>query len=154
MAENDFEFVNNTFKALAERKQQRGETSIDDIERVVLLVWHASGIIENGGFRYFFECNLPLRQTSEAYSRIGVEEVATILSRVQELFPNRDIPDDYDERMAIVEGIYENQGDLLSNLESEFYRADGLMEQQLAGWIRVHKDVFTAEQSDGKSEKR
>jgi len=142
MPDAEFEFVNETFKALAERKEQRGMASITDIERVVLLVWHASGIIENGGFRYFFECSLPLTDTATAYARIGVDEVVAIFHRVHDLFPHRHIPDDWDERMETVERLYDKHGDLLSQLESEFYRVDGSMQRQLAGWIRVHKDVF------------
>ena len=142
MPDTEFEFVNDTFKTLADREQQRGVASISDIERAVLLIWHASGIIENGGFRYFFECGLPLQETADAYARIGVDAVASTLHRVRDLFPRRHIPDDYDERMEIVERFYDERGDLLDQLESDFYRADALMERQLAGWIRVHKDVF------------
>ena len=143
MRSKDFEMIDATFCALADREEQRGSQSISDIERVVLLVWHASGIIGNGGFRYFFECGLPLTTTAAAYGRIGVEQVVAIFGRVHELFPAKQIPDDYDERMAIVETIYEQHADLLDRLEGDFYSTDELMEQQLAGWIRVHKDVFT-----------
>ena len=44
--------------------------------------------------------------------------------------------------MAIVKGFYVEHADLLSQLEAEFYYTDILMEQQLAGWKRVHHDVF------------
>ncbi len=136
--------INATYCMLVDREKQRGSDSITDIERVVLLIWHASGIIENGGFRYFFECGLLLRETAEAYARIGVEEVASIFRRVNDLFPGHEIPADYDERMALVDKFYQQQADLLSHLEGEFYSRDGLMEKQLGGWIRVHRDVFRA----------
>ena len=79
-----------------------------------------------------------------AYARIGVGQAVSLLHSVRDLFPDSKIPDDYDERMAVVEGIYERHADLLDRLEGDFYRTDVLMEQQLGGWIRVHKDVFTA----------
>jgi len=122
----------------------RSCNSITDIERVVLLVWHASGIIGNGGFHYFFECSLPLLATAEAFDRIGVDRGAAIFRRLQEFFPGRDIPDDYDERMAIVSKLYDAHTDLLSRLEREFYSTDALMQHQLASWIRLHKDVFNS----------
>ena len=142
MPDAEFNFINDTFSALAGREERHGAASITDIERVVLIVWHASGIVENGGFRYFFECGLSLRDTAEAYTRIGVDAVAVILHRVHDLFPGRHIPDDWDERMEIVEQLYDKHRDLFDRLESEFYRADEKMQPQLAGWIRVHKDVF------------
>jgi Domain of unknown function (DUF4375) len=143
MRSKEFEIIDATFCALADREEKRGSQSISDIERVVLLVWHASGIIGNGGFLYFFECGLPLSATASAYSRIGVEQAVSIFQRVHGLFPAKQIPDDYDERMAIVEAFYKDYADLLDQLEGDFYLTDDLMRQQLAGWIRVHKDVFT-----------
>ncbi len=142
MPSEHFDAVDAVFHRLAEREQQRGGESIVDIERVVLLVWHASGIVGNGGFHYFFECALPLLATAQAYDRVGVEQAASILRRLQEFFPGRHIPDDYTERMAIVSRFYDEHTDLLSQLEREFYSTDALMEQRLAGWIRVHNDVF------------
>ncbi len=138
----EFDIVNDTFCTLAEREKLQGEESITDIERVVLLIWHASGIIGNGGFHYFFECGLPLRTTADAYARIGVDHAALILRRLLEFFPSSRIPEDYDARMATVSRFYEERADLLRQMESEFYATDGLREQQLAGWIRVHRDVF------------
>lgn len=142
MASKDFDQINAVFCRLADRQQQKGSETITDIEQVVLLVWHAAGIIGNGGFHYFFECSLPLLATARAYDRIGVEQAASILRRLQEFFPGRFIPDDYDERMAIVRRFYGEHTDLLDQLEGEFYSTDALMEQQLAGWIRVHDDIF------------
>lgn len=72
MCSEHFDAVDAVFCRLAEREQQRGAESVTDIERVVLLVWHASGIIGNGGFHYFFECSLPLLATAVAYDRIDI----------------------------------------------------------------------------------
>lgn len=138
----DFELINNIFCALADRETESDSPGITDIEQVVLLVWHAAGIIGNGGFRYFFECGLPLRETENAYARIGVEDAVSIFQRLHDLFPHCYIPEDYDERMEIVEKFYSEEGELLNRLESDFYKTDILMERQLAAWIRVHKDVF------------
>ena len=46
MPTEHFDAVDAVFCRLADREQQRGAESITDIERVVLLVWHASGIIQ------------------------------------------------------------------------------------------------------------
>jgi len=37
--------------------------------------------------------------------------------------------------MEIVKRLYDERGDLLTELESDFYRADGAMQHQLAAWM-------------------
>ncbi len=44
--------------------------------------------------------------------------------------------------MAIVNRFYDEHTGLLSQLEREFYSTDALKQQQLAGWIQVHHNVF------------
>jgi hypothetical protein len=144
MPSPDFHLIDRIFGALDDREVSNGPDSINDIERVVLLVWSASGIIGNGGFRYFFECGLPLRATAEAYSRIGVEEAATILFRLLDLFPCQRVPDDWDERTTFVDQLCDRHRDLFDRCERDYYATDSLMERQLAGWIRVHDDRFPA----------
>lgn len=144
MSSDAFETVDAVFLRLADRQEQRGAESITDIEKVVLLVWHAAGIIGNGGFRYFFECALPLVDTAQAYERIGVEQAAAILRRLREFFPGRHIPDDHEERVAIMSEFYDQNAEVLRQLEIEFCSTDDLMVQQLFGWVRVHRDVFDA----------
>ena len=142
MADTEFEQIDKVHNALAKKEKRQGATSIGEIEQVVLLIWHASGIIGNGGFRYFFECGLSLKDTAKAYEQIGVEQAALILRKVLKLFPNSLVPEDWDERMSIVEKLYEQHEKLLDDLVGDYYATDELMERQLAGWIRVHKDVF------------
>ena len=57
MRDAAFEQVDRVFCILADREEKLGKGSINEIERVVLLIWSATGIIGNGGFRYFFECS-------------------------------------------------------------------------------------------------
>jgi hypothetical protein len=142
MATAYFEMVDRVFCALAEREERDGARSINDIERVVLLVWHASGILGNGGFRYFFECGLSLRETAEAYRRIGVEKAVSIFSDVEELFGGKTLAEDYNARIEAFERVYQQHRERFDRLERDYYATNELMECQLAGWIDVHKDVF------------
>jgi hypothetical protein len=142
MIDAEFDNIDKTFCALAEREEELGKSSVNEIERVVLLIWHASGIIGNGGFRYFFECSLSLQDTAKAYDQIGVEQAALVLRKVLNLFPHCSVPEDWDERMALVEDLYKQHEEMLSSLEGDYYNTDKLMRRQLAGWIRVHKDIF------------
>ena len=142
MESRDFELIDRAFCVLTECESRHGSDSLDETEQVVLRVWHASGIIGNGGFRYFFECGLPLAATAEDYSRIGVERATKILRDLLELFPGRHVPDDLDERLQLVDRLYQAHPSLLYRWERDYFETDDLMEKQLAGWIRVHNDVF------------
>ncbi len=141
MGETDFELINRVFLSLDKREQAEGTESIDEIERVVLLVWHASGIIDNGGFRHFFFHRLPLRATAEAYSRIGVEKAAKILFRLLDFFPRQIVSENWSDLREVRDELYRRHADQLLQMERDFWNTNDLMEHQLAGWIRVHDDL-------------
>lgn len=58
---------------------------------IFLLVHSAQGVIDNGGYRYFFESNWPGTPSYghfiEAYNKIGCEKQADDLARVVSTFP-------------------------------------------------------------------
>jgi len=142
MANEDFDMIDAVFCQLAERKERLGSQSITDIEEVVLLIWHASGVIGNGGFQYSLECGLPLREIAQAYHRIGVDQAALVLQKVWRLVFHGELPEDHGQRMRIISNLCEQHRPLLDRLEADYYSTDALMQRQLAGWIRVHEDVF------------
>lgn len=59
--------------------------------RAVVIVHSAWGIIENGGLRYFFENNFegdpPFDVFTQAFRRVGLEEIALRFSELVTLFP-------------------------------------------------------------------
>ena len=59
--------------------------------QTVIIVYSAQGIIDNGGFRYFFESNFPNTPSyqlfSDGYRRIGAEDQANCIDKAVQLFP-------------------------------------------------------------------
>jgi hypothetical protein len=59
--------------------------------QIVVLITHAQGIIDNGGFRYFFENDMPgspkYSVFSDAYRQIGAVKAADLLDLAVNLFP-------------------------------------------------------------------
>jgi hypothetical protein len=59
--------------------------------RDVVLVYSAWGIIENGGFEYFFEADFPGNPAFEVFTNafrgVGLEEIASDFSDLVALFP-------------------------------------------------------------------
>lgn len=60
-------------------------------DQTVILIYTAQGVIDNGGFQYFFESdfpgNPPYSIFSAAYSRIGANVAASNIERAVRLFP-------------------------------------------------------------------
>jgi hypothetical protein len=71
------EIIDKAFKQATTKLKEVGE-KIDDLPRSVaifLIVYSAQGVIDNGGYRYFFESdwpdNPPYSKFYDAYSAIG-----------------------------------------------------------------------------------
>jgi hypothetical protein len=60
-------------------------------DATLVVIYGAQGVIDNGGFKYFFENDWPGRPPyslfSDAYRRIGSERPADLLDRAVDLFP-------------------------------------------------------------------
>lgn len=106
-------------------------------ERIVILVWYVTGVIENGGFHYLFESPLPgdphYQLTVEAFKKIGCIKASDIIQRALSLFPGR-IPQDNDRQRII---CFEKQPEeLRDSLDSEFWKECDQVTISLAKYIR------------------
>lgn len=77
-------------------------------DQVVILVCHASGIIENGGFQYLFEGNFKgdpdFARTAAAYRTIKATKCADAFMQALALFPGSRPPIDVEKRL----NLYQN----------------------------------------------
>jgi hypothetical protein len=101
---NDFDLVNSTFVKIGDRYGHWVDASrYTAEERVILLVWHSSGIIDNGGFEYLFEGDFDgdpeFRITAEAYKTVGLTRGYEAFQDAFKLFPNGKVPHDSEERI-------------------------------------------------------
>jgi Domain of unknown function (DUF4375) len=135
MRDDDFELIDSIFCRLTERKRVFGPRSLTVVENIVLSVWHASGIIENGGLQYFYEQDLDPEAVADAYQEIGCSECAEVLRLSWSLFPDRVATAGRDARVRFVE---DNRG-LFDHLDHRFWKFDKRMQQRLAGYIRTHE---------------
>lgn len=64
---------------------------LDTSLQTVAVIYTVQALIDNGGFRYLFESDLPFTPPyslfSEAYRRIGVSTAADLLDRAVAIFP-------------------------------------------------------------------
>src|SRR5436305_1489895 len=87
---SDFDLCDGVF-TLLEGRYAGGVAAMPPEGTVVVWVWHASGIIRNGGFQYLFEgairADPHYAGTLAAYRAIGAEECAAALAEALARFP-------------------------------------------------------------------
>src|SRR5690348_2208446 len=78
---DDFELCDKLFVRLTDHYGKDFDISkCKEKDQVVILVWHASGIIDNGGFQYLFEGDFKgdpdFKRTADAFQIIGAKNCA------------------------------------------------------------------------------
>jgi hypothetical protein len=91
MASSKPQFESAIEFALSRAQEIEDVTSLPEPVRIVVLVHAAQGVIDNGGFQYFFESDFPGKPAYwlfvEAYRAIGADEAAATLEMAVALFP-------------------------------------------------------------------
>ena len=102
MSTEAFDFVNEICQELGRRVEDDGIETLSEPERVASDVWWASGIIQNGGFQYFYEGATEMAQVADSYDRLGLNKAAEACRKSLRIFPNGVPPEDDDERSEIL----------------------------------------------------
>ena len=118
---DDFELFRAVAQASFER-HYRDELPITDVQRVVLGVWGASGLIRNRGFVDHTQNDLA--EWAWAYDTLGVPDAAQAIREAAELMPTIDFDAD-DPREK-----------LLDPIERRYYSADEELNIKVAAYIR------------------
>jgi hypothetical protein len=139
MTEDDFEFQlcdNVNRKILDEYGEDSDSADFPEKERVVVMVWEATGIIENGGFKYLFQSLFPgdshYKMMIEAFKSINSKAAMNALDKAFALFPGSIAPDDKAIRMSLYEAHPEEE---LRLINIAFYDAIGEITHCLADYI-------------------
>ena len=129
-------------------------TSVDDdmsrlpeSVRIFLLVDGAQGVIDNGGYRYFFEAdwpgNPPYEDFADAYEAIGCIRQAADLRRVVATFPFSEPHLHKDERNAFIEVRYDKHTYCVPEWGNTLC-GDKEVYEKLAMHIAIHRKDFPA----------
>jgi hypothetical protein len=71
----------------------------------IIIAYNAQGVIDNGGFTYFFEADFPGKthwQVSQSFLRLGLPEHSKVIDEMLALFPDGQPPEDLEERSAFI----------------------------------------------------
>jgi len=143
---NDWDLVGGTFSKISDRYKHWVDASgYTPIERIVMLVWHVTGLIDNGGFEYLFADEIPgdpdFRICAEAFKIVGLSCSYEAFQDAFRLFPGEIVPCDPGVRLQ----LYEKANcSARAATNRKFWRdgSDHLVEKKLAEFIRAHATEF------------
>ena len=117
MADETFEHVANVARKLGLRAEGSGINSLSGPERTVLYIWWATGIIDNGGFQYFYEGASEAAEVAAAFDAVGLPGPAAACRKSLAAFPNGLPPSDRMERVAILDAYQGAQQKIFGPLD-------------------------------------
>lgn len=141
---DDFKLCDGVFSAITgHHGRDIDAAALPEPERVVLLVWHTSGIIDNGGFRYLFEGNLDgdpdFALSAASYAAIGATQAAEAFRQTLATFPGSRPPRDVKKRLRF---YLENSPRWPTDQDNQFFSAGDEIRACLAAYVRAHASDF------------
>lgn len=144
---DDFELSDRVFGAASELTENKVDFEKEhEPLRTVSMVWFATGIIGNGGFRYLLECECgndrDLRQIAEAFRRIDALECAQAFDELFAQFPNGFIMVENESKLSYYDSISEVTR---SKIDSKFYSQSKAIPMLTASFIRRNREAILRE---------
>jgi len=144
---SDNDLCDATFLKIGDRTVRRIAVSkYSPEERVVMLTWHAAGLIDNGGFEHLFSADFDgdpdFRLTAEAFNTAGHMLGYTAFQDAFRLFPEGQVP----KQSAARSSLYEAQNSAARKaINVRFWKesANKSLEKNLAAYIRKNAAAFS-----------
>ena len=141
---DDFELCDELFKLMIKHYGEDFDVSkCKEKDQPVILVWHASGIIDNGGFQYLFEGNFKgdpyFAKTAAAFKTIKASKCAEAVDEALKLFPDSKPPQDINKRLKVYQTIPAAKREAI---DVKFFSESKEMKTILAKYIRENRAEF------------
>jgi hypothetical protein len=125
-AGDEFEVWMAIAQAAFDRKQRRGTKSLTPVQRTIVAVWEASGVIGNRGF--FDISKRELAQWALAYDEIGLRSAGTAVREAAVVMAKIDWDSDDPKEQAP-----------LDKIERRYYASDERAEHAVFRYIKKNK---------------
>jgi Domain of unknown function (DUF4375) len=142
--QDDFELCDKLFLLLTDRHGDNFDVSkCDEKEETVMLVWHASGIIDNGGFQYLFEGSFngdpDFARTAKAFKAIKAKKCAAAVGEALALFPGSKPPANIEKRLQTYQSVGASKR---GAIDEKFFSESKEIRTYLARYIRDNSEEF------------
>lgn len=129
--------IDTCFKALDKVSQVE---RLDHPCRMVVIVYSAWGLIENGGFQYFFESNFPgdpsYETFTQAFNSVGLTDIALRFSKLVSSFPFDEPHKFPDKRQEFIDSQPSSFIALMAELEDLVYAHENI-EKTLNSFLQI-----------------
>lgn len=123
---------------------------LSDPVRTIFAVYHATGIIENGGFLYFFDSDFPHHPPYQifidAYREIGCPDQADALQQAVDSFQLPEPEKAVSLRQDYMETHFNGSTKEVDHWNDRVFE-DGCVWPKLAKWIRAQPDLKHLQES-------
>src|SRR5262245_61738254 len=138
----DADLVNGTFEKIWARYGHWVDAlRYTPEERVIMLVWHSAGIIDNGGFEYLFSGDFDgdpdFKITAAAYKTVGLTRGYEAFQNAFQIFAGGKVPHDAEQRFQQYEAVDKS---IRKEINRKHWQDgwDKLRERNLAEYIRAN----------------
>ena len=117
-------------------------------QRAVFAVSWLDAEVNNGGFhQFFFNPTGALASEALGGARLmGLREHAAVIEEAYSLFPNGEVPVDFDERLALHQALSDEKAERIEPCDERWYELAGpsgeALYEALAGFIRANPEEF------------
>lgn len=139
---HDWYLLNELATACGRQADAEGIETLSEPEKALMLIWNASGVISNGGFRYFIECGLDAQATEWAYKTAGCPKKADAVRMALTFFPNGKPSTNFDVKMGQLEEIERTSQKELDALSSIICAKEYESDAHLGGYVRRNRSAF------------
>ncbi len=141
--EDEFKLCDGVFVQFAEGDNTIDARRMEEEERVVTLVWHSLGLIQNGGFEYLlageFTGDEGFVYTAAAYKKIGAERAYRCFQEALAIFNDCASSE---PRSARAERFAARNRATRDRINNEFFDSVPDTKTKLASYIRKHADTI------------
>jgi hypothetical protein len=131
--------VNGVADRLGDRANVEGIEGLGPQERTVLLPWWLKGIVDNGGFKYFYEGATETLAVAEAFDALGLSEAAAACRQAHARVPEEMLDRGFEACREWMDTLDEDAlEELFSEPDRVIWDLEESLEKVLAAYIRTH----------------
>jgi hypothetical protein len=131
------DYLRKTLKGVAGKADRDGFGSLSTEQQTALMAFYAQGVIDNGGFNYFFEEGLDAVELRNSYERLGLTAPAEIVRQISRILPLEVCPQERSERIR----WFRTVGGSVSfdDLDESIYRCRSQVISGLFDYVKLHE---------------